>query len=60
MLQGHEVTVVDNFFTGRKSNVEQWYVIMPNYQYIDFINLLISDLFSQKQNIKNCFLISHI
>lgn len=24
MLQGHEVTVVDNFFTGRKRNVEQW------------------------------------
>lgn len=24
MLQGHEVIVVDNFFTGRKSNVEQW------------------------------------
>jgi len=24
MLMGHEVTVVDNFFTGRKRNVEQW------------------------------------
>lgn len=24
MLQGHEVTVVDNFFTGRKKNVEHW------------------------------------
>lgn len=24
MLAGHEVTVVDNFFTGRKSNLEQW------------------------------------
>ncbi|CAH1781684.1 unnamed protein product [Owenia fusiformis] len=24
MLQGHEVTVVDNFFTGRKRNVEHW------------------------------------
>ncbi|XP_065179644.1 UDP-glucuronic acid decarboxylase 1-like [Sycon ciliatum] len=24
MLQGHEVTVADNFFTGRKSNVEHW------------------------------------
>ncbi|XP_065056595.1 UDP-glucuronic acid decarboxylase 1-like isoform X2 [Rhopilema esculentum] len=24
MLAGHEVTVVDNFFTGRKSNVEHW------------------------------------
>ncbi|XP_059479536.1 UDP-glucuronic acid decarboxylase 1 [Neocloeon triangulifer] len=24
MLAGHEVTVVDNFFTGRKRNVEHW------------------------------------
>nr|CAH7740945.1 unnamed protein product [Callosobruchus chinensis] len=24
MLDGHEVIVVDNFFTGRKSNVEHW------------------------------------
>lgn len=24
MLAGHEVTVVDNFFTGRKSNVDHW------------------------------------
>ncbi len=26
MLQGHEVTVIDNFFTGRKKNVEHWWV----------------------------------
>ncbi|XP_052104594.1 UDP-glucuronic acid decarboxylase 1-like isoform X1 [Mytilus californianus] len=24
MIEGHEVTVVDNFFTGRKRNVEHW------------------------------------
>lgn len=24
MLDGHEVTVVDNFFTGRKNNIEHW------------------------------------
>lgn len=24
MAQGHEVIVVDNFFTGRKSNVQNW------------------------------------
>lgn len=24
MMQGHEVIVIDNFFTGRKRNVEQW------------------------------------
>lgn len=23
-MQGHEVIVVDNFYTGRKSNVEHW------------------------------------
>jgi putative NADH-flavin reductase len=26
MQQGHEVTVIDNYFTGRKSNVEHWCV----------------------------------
>lgn len=26
MLQGHEVTVLDNFFTGRKKNVQHWFV----------------------------------
>lgn len=24
MLQGHEVTVLDNFFTGRKKNIQHW------------------------------------
>lgn len=24
MMDGHELTVVDNFFTGRKRNVEHW------------------------------------
>ena len=24
MIQGHELIVVDNFFTGRKRNVEHW------------------------------------
>ncbi|XP_029639019.1 UDP-glucuronic acid decarboxylase 1 isoform X2 [Octopus sinensis] len=24
MIQGHEVTVIDNFFTGRKRNIEHW------------------------------------
>ena len=24
MVEGHEVTVIDNFFTGRKKNVERW------------------------------------
>lgn len=25
MMQGHEVIVADNFFTGRKRNVEHWF-----------------------------------
>lgn len=24
MMQGHEVTVLDNFFTGRRQNIERW------------------------------------
>ncbi|XP_038051305.1 UDP-glucuronic acid decarboxylase 1-like [Patiria miniata] len=34
MLEGHEVTVVDNFFTGRKRNIEQW-VGHPNFELIN-------------------------
>lgn len=30
MIQGHKVTVVDNFFTGRRENVEQW-IGHPNF-----------------------------
>ena len=34
MMAGHEVTVVDNFFTGRKKNVLHW-VSHPNFQLIN-------------------------
>eukprot|EP01135_Chromosphaera_perkinsii_P007802 Nk52_evm1s1014 gene=Nk52_evmTU1s1014 len=34
MQQGHEVTVVDNFFTGRKQNVQQW-VGHPHFELIN-------------------------
>ena len=34
MLQGHEVTVVDNFFTGRKQNINQW-IGHPNFELIN-------------------------
>ncbi|XP_022107042.1 UDP-glucuronic acid decarboxylase 1-like isoform X1 [Acanthaster planci] len=34
MMEGHEVTVVDNFFTGRKRNIEQW-VGHPNFELIN-------------------------
>lgn len=41
MLDGHEVIVCDNFFTGRKSNVEHWQG-HPNFELInhDVINPL--------------------
>ena len=34
MMAGHEVTVVDNFFTGRKKNILHW-VNHPNFQLIN-------------------------
>ncbi|KAK4879630.1 hypothetical protein RN001_007776 [Aquatica leii] len=41
MLQGHDVIVVDNFFTGRKRNVEQW-IGHENFELIhhDIVNPL--------------------
>ncbi len=47
MIQGHEVTVVDNFFTGRKRNVEHW-VGHENFELLnhDIVNpLYIEGLF---------------
>ncbi|XP_063726137.1 UDP-glucuronic acid decarboxylase 1-like isoform X2 [Symsagittifera roscoffensis] len=34
MRQGHEVTVVDNFFTGRKRNIDHW-LQHPNFELIN-------------------------
>lgn len=41
MKDGHEVTVADNFFTGRKSNIEHW-VGHPSFELIhhDIVNPL--------------------
>lgn len=41
MLDGHEVSVADNFFTGRKRNVEQW-IGHENFELInhDIVNPL--------------------
>ncbi|KAJ8309846.1 hypothetical protein KUTeg_011711 [Tegillarca granosa] len=41
MIEGHEVTVVDNFFTGRKRNVEHW-IGHENFELInhDIVNPL--------------------
>ncbi|XP_075249277.1 UDP-glucuronic acid decarboxylase 1-like isoform X2 [Convolutriloba macropyga] len=34
MQQGHEVTVIDNFFTGRKRNIDHW-INHPNFELIN-------------------------
>jgi len=34
MMEGHEVTVVDNFFTGQKKNVAHW-MHHPNFRYAE-------------------------
>ena len=41
MIQGHEVTVADNFFTGRKRNIEHW-IGHENFELInhDVVNSL--------------------
>ncbi|KAI9009114.1 hypothetical protein DFJ74DRAFT_762270 [Hyaloraphidium curvatum] len=33
MMMGHEVVVLDNFFTGRKSNIEHW-IGHPNFELV--------------------------
>jgi UDP-glucuronate decarboxylase len=37
MAQGHEVTVLDNFFTGQKKNIEHW-LHHPNFRYSTYNN----------------------
>lgn len=41
MSEGHEVTVVDNFFTGSKRNIEHW-IGHENFELIrhDIVNSL--------------------
>jgi UDP-glucuronate decarboxylase len=33
MIEGHEVIVVDNFFTGQKKNIAHW-LHHPNFRYV--------------------------
>lgn len=33
MLSGHEVTVLDNMFTGRRRNIEHW-IGHPNFELV--------------------------
>ncbi len=58
MLQGHEVIVADNFFTGRKRNIEHW-IGHENFELInhDIVNPLYIEgtlIISEKRNFKNC------
>jgi NAD dependent epimerase/dehydratase family len=43
MMEGHEVIVVDNFFTGQKKNVAHW-LHHPNFRYASFVALIDSYL----------------
>ncbi len=45
MSEGHEVTVIDNFFTGRKKNVEHWYARQAIFIVSYAMQLCISSLF---------------
>jgi hypothetical protein len=36
MMEGHEVIVVDNFFTGQKKNVAHWFH-HPNFRYVSLL-----------------------
>ena len=52
MTDGHEVTVVDNFFTGRKENVAHW-IGHPNFELInhDVVTpIFIEGVFNEMKN----------
>lgn len=36
MMEGHEVIVVDNFFTGQKKNIAHW-LHHPNFRYVNIV-----------------------
>jgi len=45
MTEGHEVIVLDNFFTGQKRNIEHW-IYHPNFSYIvhDVVNPILLEV----------------
>jgi nucleoside-diphosphate-sugar epimerase len=51
MLEGHEVIVADNFFTGRKRNIEHW-IGHENFELInhDIVNPLFIEGTKRKTN----------
>jgi len=58
MLQGHEVIVADNFFTGRKRNIEHW-IGHENFELInhDIVNPLFIEGREKQisENLFSCF-----
>jgi UDP-glucuronate decarboxylase len=54
MLQGHEVIVADNFFTGRKRNIEHW-IGHENFELInhDIVNPLFIEGTRRKKKTKS-------
>ena len=42
MMEGHEVTVLDNFFTGQKKNIEHW-LHHPNFRLVS-MGLILSNI----------------
>jgi UDP-glucuronate decarboxylase len=44
MLEGHEVIALDNFFTGRRKNIERW-IGHPNFELVhhDIVNAFYSE-----------------
>ena len=48
MMEGHEVIVLDNMFTGRKKNVQHW-IGHPNFQMIvgDVVNPIFVEVWAQ-------------
>jgi FlaA1/EpsC-like NDP-sugar epimerase len=53
MMEGHEVTVVDNFFTGSKKNVEHW-LQHPNF------TLVVHDITEPIRLVRNSSLYLHL
>lgn len=53
MMDGHEVTVVDNFFTGRKRNVEHW-IGHENFELIN--HDVVEPLYIEGEQGRSCIL----
>lgn len=57
MMDGHEVTVVDNFFTGRKRNVEHW-IGHENFELIN--HDVVEPLYIEGEQRRSCVLCQNV